>query len=168
MSESIYVLTSPKKSVKFAALSLNKHQRRIHDNSKLPSYMQKKDNTPMVISFDNMNLARVFVNHRLYQKPILKTTANFENRLKIHYDIQTIHTPPLAINIEDLSTLNQDEVSQFVLQTQASFYLIDMIQIDKLKAEVQGTMLNPFDDVEIDISFQHEIYRVLEEIYELE
>lgn len=123
----------------------------------------------MVLSFDDMNLARMFVNRRLYYKPILKTTSNHdEDHLKIHYALQTILTPPLEIKIENLFDYDQDEVAKFVLQTQASFYLIDCMQFDEYEAEVQGTMLNPFDDVDIDVSFQHEIHRVLEEIYELE
>lgn len=155
---------------RISALATNKYQKQLYINPSFPSYMQKRENIPLVFSFSNFETANHFVSLGLHLQPVVSAKSDpIAETLNITYAM-TEHPTTLAdICIHDLFDYDQEEISRFVLQTHSSFYLVDDVTTDRseLEARTSGVVLTPLNDVEINPSFQAEINHVLETIYRL-
>ena len=172
MGDAMFVLSNARvpRSGRISVLSTNKYQKRLDVNPSIPSYMQKRDNAPLVFSFTELGTASVFLDHQLHLQPIVSAKIDpRDETLRITYVLSERPAPMVDTELQDLFDYDQEEISRFVLQTHSSFYLIDDVTVDEdsKEARAQGIVLNPLDDVEMDQSYQGEINRVLESIYRL-
>ena len=168
MPDCLFFISTPvHKPDLIVALAANKYQRYPVDPS-MPVYMQKRENSPLVYSFATLDVATTFVNRRLQVQPILhmRSDAPFEN-VTVTYRVTDNDLHLLHTSIEDLYSYTDADISTFVLQTHASFFLIETLTFDDYfhEAQASGCILNPFDDVHIDSSIQSETHRCLEMNY---
>ena len=165
MTDCLFFLSSIiHKPNQIVAMAANKCEK-VNYNSSIPYLLQKKENIPLVYSFPTLDIATTFSNHRLYDQPILQIKSNPSvNEMKITYQLKNNDLSLLQTNIEDLYLYEQDIISDFVLQTQAAFLVIDDLNIDEHIGEVHihATVIDPIEEVTLGFEFQTEINRHLE------
>jgi len=172
MSDAMWFLSNAfsVRAGRISALATSKYKKQLYKNPSFPSYMQKRDNIPLVFSFSEFETANNFMSLGLHLQPVVSVKSDpIAETLNITYAI-TEHPTSLAdICIHNLFDYDQEEISRFVLQTHSSFYLIDDVTVERsdLEARTSGAVLSPLDDVEFNPTFQAEINHVLETIYRL-
>jgi hypothetical protein len=129
---------------------------------KIPEYMTKRENNPLIFAFTSKSQANKFVDQSLYKRSLKKQVYNPENNyLDLYYSKLEEYMPTAPqLHVCDLFEKDHETISNFVFQTNSHFFWIE--DIDEDESCLRGMILTPMDEVEYSFESQQSIYNSLE------